>query len=292
MSKNVPNVSDQTVETGNSAPSRPAAAFTRAFTLIELLVVIAIIAILAAILFPVFAQAREKARQTACLSNIKQLGLGFQQYSQDYDETLPAASIGMARGGPWDRLITPYTSISVTAGGVNGDAAGEARASILKCPSDGILRQTAGTSTAFTPRTYQYVRARNCTGYTNASGVTVAAFTPRGVSNANQPITLAEIGTPAETLTLAELPHIDNKAQYEYAPSADRPSSGGGGCGAQDAGLGVGKTLHNGGWNYLFCDGHAKWHRPQQTVDSNPGDGLTGSITGNNYGYWTIDDKD
>src|SRR5918994_5557325 len=59
------------------------------FTLIELLVVIAIIAILAAILFPVFAQARAKARQSACLSNMKQLGTGLIMYAQDYDETLP-----------------------------------------------------------------------------------------------------------------------------------------------------------------------------------------------------------
>src|SRR5690349_4121179 len=72
----------------------------KGFTLIELLVVIAIIAILAAILFPVFAQAREKARQTTCLSNTKQMGLGLMMYAQDYDETMtPAYYYGNPNAG-------------------------------------------------------------------------------------------------------------------------------------------------------------------------------------------------
>ena len=70
----------------------------RGFTLIELLVVIAIIAILAAILFPVFSKVREKARQASCLSNLKQLGLAFVQYVQDYDERLPGP--GKSNSGP------------------------------------------------------------------------------------------------------------------------------------------------------------------------------------------------
>ncbi|HEY3329177.1 MAG TPA: DUF1559 domain-containing protein [Capsulimonadaceae bacterium] len=80
----------------------------KGFTLIELLVVIAIIAILAAILFPVFATAREKARQTACLSNLKQIGLGYTQYEQDYDETVPCGDNGYGAGTGWARMIYPY----------------------------------------------------------------------------------------------------------------------------------------------------------------------------------------
>jgi len=79
------------------------------FTLIELLVVIAIIAILAAILFPVFARAREKARQASCLSNVKQMSLAVEMYTQDYDETLPFAIGGtMAQPQGLMELIAPY----------------------------------------------------------------------------------------------------------------------------------------------------------------------------------------
>ena len=77
----------------------------RGFTLIELLVVIAIIAILAAILFPVFARAREKARQSACLSNVKQIGLAIMMYTEDYDELLP----GYQQAGVyWWDILNPY----------------------------------------------------------------------------------------------------------------------------------------------------------------------------------------
>jgi len=100
------------------------------FTLIELLVVIAIIAILAAILFPVFAQAREKARASSCLSNQKQIALAHSMYAQDYDETYP-----IAQGGPaldpitgilprWEDSVKPY----IKGGNVGG---------ILTCPSAG-----------------------------------------------------------------------------------------------------------------------------------------------------------
>src|SRR5207248_9806680 len=89
----------------------------RGFTLIELLVVIAIIAILAAILFPVFAQAREKARMTTCLSNLKQVGTGLMMYAQDYDEMLPGSKVYANPGHPlyksygwalWVPIIDPY----------------------------------------------------------------------------------------------------------------------------------------------------------------------------------------
>src|SRR5947209_12458259 len=94
---------------GGLCPDRPARSHrcrsgkSGGFTLIELLVVIAIIAILAAILFPVFAQAREKARQTTCLSNCKQIGMALMQYEQDWDESNPGVWFGPYTAASWSQ---------------------------------------------------------------------------------------------------------------------------------------------------------------------------------------------
>lgn len=125
----------------------------KGFTLIELLTVIAIISLLAAILFPVFAQAREKARQTTCESNLHQIGLAFQQYITDYDEDYPCDSTDpyLWEGEHFRWPIMPYLGIGQKQGAADGSIGGAGTAMILHCPSD--------TNSSFDATSYGYSAA-------------------------------------------------------------------------------------------------------------------------------------
>ncbi|MHB8994135.1 MAG: prepilin-type N-terminal cleavage/methylation domain-containing protein [Armatimonadota bacterium] len=196
----------------------------RGFTLIELLVVIAIIAILAAILFPVFAKAREKARQSSCLSNVKQLMLGILQYAQDYDERLPGRRKNSVTAPPagtytcnpagtyaisWMSLVQPYIK----------------NTQILVCPSYG-----------------------NTTGY---------GYNPCGDGDTGNP-SLGAFTSPASTFKIGDswsqgLKGINPAQACSWSNRTDLavpPTSPG--CGGFAA-------RHNDGGNFGFLDGHAKW---------------------------------
>ncbi|MBC8143667.1 MAG: DUF1559 domain-containing protein [Armatimonadetes bacterium] len=269
--------------------SRPTKAFTsvkqNAFTLIELLVVIAIIAILAAILFPVFAQAREKARQTSCLSNEKQIGLAMMQYIQDYDETLPLGSLyGSSQpiSVAWDNLIEPYAQKAGTTSFGRGSNA------YLVCPSDSVDRDpiTNSKRSYAIPMTF-FAGNDYAWEIEDTSGGSVLGFTK------GRP--LADFTAPANVIIVAEAHKINNKIGtnlgYRVANTAAQLATP------------IAKTPpHSGGWNYLFADGHAKWFKPEQTVARQ---GLTYPSTyvnekgynclgtqGKPCGMWTISDND
>lgn len=221
---------------------RPYAASRRAFTLIELLVVIAIISILAAILFPVFAQARSKARQASCMSNLRQLGLGLTQYTQDYDETLPGNEV--AQGGfnqplgwmqPWEdgntytyrnwcREIMPYVKSM----------------GVYVCP------QTKPRSTDGAPGGTTEVAAPG--GNTN--------YLMNGVVDT---VKLSSIQNSADLIFLHEVRNWNRVAQVRPVRVAgSNPPL------ARSFSHGYYDRLHNDGANLLFCDGHVKWQRRDQ----------------------------
>lgn len=123
----------------------------KGFTLIELLVAIAIISILAVILFPVFARARENARRSSCLSNLRQVGLAMTQYSQDFDEMLVPAAVEGDNGSAvlWARLLEPYVK----------------SVQLFNCPSESTIKYVGGSAGA-QPYAYSYSRpnATTCPG--------------------------------------------------------------------------------------------------------------------------------
>src|SRR4051812_7716570 len=164
------------------------------FTLIELLVVIAIIPILAAILFPVFAQAREKARQTGCLSNLKQIGTGLMMYTQDYDEAYPCNWYGglwptmpNGRQYKWMDALYPYVK----------------NEQVFTCPSDASNRkQYIYYPKLAKPSTDNWGSYLTNVAYWDAGPGTPASS--EGNASAPRTTTIANVAKPSETLWAAD----------------------------------------------------------------------------------------
>ena len=192
----------------------------KGFTLIELLVVIAIIAILAAILFPVFARAREKARQTSCLNNVKQMALAVHMYVQDYDDTLLFAGMYMPESVPrpwsgssstycyWPDLLYPYVK----------------NKQVFYCPSDD-----------------QWI------GYGWNVYIGYIGNHPTRFTETYTGMKLARIAYPAETVCIADHHKVPPATSIQRIWGSLAPNPDYQAC------------LHNGGLNVGFVDGHAKW---------------------------------
>jgi prepilin-type N-terminal cleavage/methylation domain-containing protein/prepilin-type processing-associated H-X9-DG protein len=248
---------------------------TRGFTLIELLVVIAIIAILAAILFPVFAKVREKARQTACASNMKQLGLALVQYVQDYDEFNPPGANQYGGACGWAEQIYPY--VKSTA--------------VFKCPDEAM-------STAVVSYGYNENFVKN--SYPTVTGPVAQPLSQ--FNSPSQTIALFEV-TGNGSATQANAYDITGAICPAYASACADDFNSGGLGGNSPAGYGLGSSQyellgqgdsntaangdyqlqystgymlnssklattfaaptgrHTDGSNFAFEDGHVKWLR-------------------------------
>ena len=244
--------------TGGQVRYKPMLPRRRGFTLIELLVVIAIIAILASILFPVFAQAREKARQIGCLSNLKQIGTALMMYSQDYDEiTVPARirnspPFRMSSGGgtpcetgtpyaAWTDLAQPYMknykallcgSAAITEGYLRSNFSGTAQQ-----PPGGDRLNLAFNFNI----NYIYVRGNcqpGCVDNPSAANFPWAPHCAFGRS-------MATIPFPADLIAV-----VEGDAQSPDIRNA----------------ISNLRCRHNIGSNYIFADGHASWKRFAATL--------------------------
>ncbi|NUL82801.1 MAG: prepilin-type N-terminal cleavage/methylation domain-containing protein [Armatimonadetes bacterium] len=278
----------------------------KAFTLIELLVVIAIIAILAAILFPVFAQARDKARQTACLSNSKQMGISTMMYLQDWDELFPNAMglhVPGAPANPWQFAMLIPHDWSNTEGSHTGAFRGLASQvtwmntlqpyvknwGVMDCPSS-PHRQRAGWPLS------DYTSPRRPPGATNMTynGILHDFPQARVARPANLPLFFEGRGKAQEIGFIISNPTI------RCDPSDARP------CRYFSCTYGASGTpyptsamflklasawIHAGGMIFVHADGHAAWRRLGATLAPNPTDhrvdpSTNYDFTGNSTHYW------
>jgi len=221
------------------------------FTLIELLVVIAIIAILAAILFPVFAKVREKARQTSCLSNEKQLGLGFTQYVEDYDEHWPCdgAKTTNSLGYGWAGQIYPYVKSTGVYGCPDDLQNSQGGEPIVSYSANLSLLRTDPQTNSYDPHTGQAIATET------APANTVILTEVTGI--------YANITSPTELPAYnGVLSSVTNGTNYVY-PFADEAPGGTETTGPLGGNPQTGNVArHTNGSNFLMCDGHAKWLNP------------------------------
>lgn len=214
--------------------------FRKGFTLIELLVVIAIIAILAAILFPVFARARENARRSSCLSNMKQIGLGLMMYTQDYDEKYPLYAFkdaSLTWKFSWASVIYPYVNST----------------QVFICPS--------AVQTGYCYPTLMQV---NSYQYAGSYGYNYAYFGTWATSTRPTVTSLAAVNSPSETIAIAESTALQ-VTSIVYPPSiwSNPATTCGYVSGEFEKQL---ATRHFDGTNITFADGHVKWLKKSALV--------------------------
>jgi prepilin-type N-terminal cleavage/methylation domain-containing protein/prepilin-type processing-associated H-X9-DG protein len=204
----------------------------KGFTLIELLVVIAIIAILAAILFPVFARARENARRASCQSNLKQIALGMFQYTQDYDERYPRLYIDIDGSSGW----TPPTTATGDQGWAFTIQPYLKSIQIFQCPSE---TTSPGPYAQYGGATYtDYWFNRIMAGQSQAAIDSVALTVMNGDGNSYDSL-------------------------YYYDGTIANGSTGTATTAGPITGLGVAHLRHLDGANFAFADGHVKWQKGQ-----------------------------